>query len=90
MGSTRVHFWRTKDKAEVDFVVEKGKALIPIEAKYKAFKNVEIPRSLLRFCEQYRPAKAYVVNLNLRKRTRVGNTSVYSVPYWDLLHKLSD
>ena len=89
MGSTRVHFWRTKDKAEVDFVVEKGKALIPIEAKYKALKDIEIPRALLSFCEQYRPAEAYVVNLSLRKRTRVGNTSVHAVPYWDLLHKLS-
>jgi predicted AAA+ superfamily ATPase len=89
IGSNRVHFWRTKDKAEVDFVVEKGKAVIPIEAKYKAFKDIEIPRALLSFCEQYRPAEAYVVNLSLRKRTRVGNTSVYAIPYWELPHKLS-
>ena len=87
MGATRVHFWRTKDKAEVDFIVEKGKTLVPLEAKYRAFEDIEIPRSLLRFCEQYRPAEAYVVNLSLRKKTRVGNTSVLSVPYWDLLYK---
>lgn len=89
IGSTQVHFWRTKDKAEVDFVVEKGKALIPIEAKYKAFEDIEIPRALRSFCEQYRPAEAYVVNLSLRKKRRVGNTSVWAVPYWDLLHKFS-
>ena len=89
MGSSRVHFWRTKDKAEVDFVVEKAKALIPIEAMYKALKDIEISMALLSFCGQYRPAEAYVVNLSLRKRTRAGNTSVYAVPYWDLLHKFS-
>jgi len=81
MGSIRVHFWRTKDKAEVDFVVEKGKTLIPIEVKYKAFEDVEPPRSLLRFCDQYQPAEAYIVNLSLRKKKKAGNTVIYSVPY---------
>lgn len=30
----RLHYWRTKDKAEVDFIVEKGRELILIEVKY--------------------------------------------------------
>jgi uncharacterized protein len=84
-GSTRVHFWRTKDKAEVDFVVEKGKRLIPIEVKYKALKDIEIPRSLIHFCEQYSPDEAYMVNLTLKKKKKVGKTDVIAIPYWELL-----
>ena len=88
VGSTRVHFWRTKDKAEVDFVVEQGKNLTPVEVKYKALKDIEIPRPLIRFCEQYRPDKAYIVNLSLRKEKRVGKTDIIAIPYWELLQRL--
>jgi predicted AAA+ superfamily ATPase len=88
VGSTRVHFWRTKDKAEVDFVVEQGKNLTPVEVKYKALKDIEIPRPLIHFCEQYRPDKAYIVNLSLRKEKRVGKTDIIAIPYWELLQRL--
>ncbi|MFP4086537.1 MAG: DUF4143 domain-containing protein, partial [Desulfobacteraceae bacterium] len=30
----KIHFWRTKDRAEVDFVIDLGKMVIPIEVKY--------------------------------------------------------
>lgn len=88
VGSTQVHFWRTKDKAEVDFVVEQGKNLTPVEVKYKALKDIEIPRPLIHFCEQYRPDKAYIVNLSLRKEKRVGKTDIIAIPYWELLQRL--
>jgi hypothetical protein len=84
-GATRVHFWRTKDKAEVDFVVEKGKKLIPVEVKYKTLKDMEIPRALIHFCEQYSPEEAYIVNLTLKKKRRVGKTDIIAIPYWELL-----
>jgi uncharacterized protein len=88
LGSSRVHFWRTKDKAEVDFVVEQGKTLTPVEVKYKPMKDFEIPRALIHFCEQYIPEKAYIVNLSLKKKRRVGKTQVIALPYWDLLQNL--
>jgi len=86
-GLTTLHFWRTKDKAEVDFIVEKGEALIPVEVKFKALTDVEMPRSLLSFCERYQPAEAHVVNLALKKTTKVGKTRVHFIPYWELLGK---
>ena len=86
-GLTTLHFWRTKDKAEVDFIVEKGEALIPVEVKFKALNDVEMPRSLLSFCERYQPAEAHVVNLALKKTTKVGKTRVHFIPYWELLGK---
>lgn len=87
LGSSRVHFWRTKDKAEVDFVVEQGKNLTPVDVKYKPMKDIEIPRALIHFCEQYGPDKAYIVNLTLKKKRRVGKTDVIAIPYWELLQK---
>ena len=86
-GLTTLHFWRTKDKAEVDFIVEKGEALIPVEVKFKALTDVEMPRSLLSFCERYQPAEAHVVNLALKKTIKVGKTRVHFIPYWELLGK---
>jgi len=86
-GLTTLHFWRTKDKAEVDFIVETGEALIPVEVKFKALTDVEMPRSLLSFCERYQPAEAHVVNLALKKTTKVGKTRVHFIPYWELLGK---
>ena len=54
-------YWRTKSKAEVDFVVEDGKELIPIEVKLKAGK---VERSLTSFIEAYKPKKAIIVCFN--------------------------
>ena len=87
MGSTRVHFWRTKDKAEVDFVVEEGKRLVPFEVKFKALKEIEIPRSLIAFCRRYEPTEAYLINLSLKKKEKVGKTNVIAIPYWELLRE---
>ena len=53
-------YWRTKAKAEVDFVIEKENELIPIETKLKAQRRIE--RSLRSFIEAYRPKRAFVVS----------------------------
>lgn len=53
-------YWRTKAKAEVDFVVEKEGEIIPIEAKINA-EPKRIERSMRSFIETYGPKKALVV-----------------------------
>lgn len=55
-----VKYWRTKSSAEVDFVVEKDKALIPIEVKLRAEPS-KIERSMRSFIDTYRPKTALVV-----------------------------
>ena len=37
-SAAKLNYWRTTDKAEVDFVIEAGKKLIPVEVKYKHLK----------------------------------------------------
>lgn len=53
-------YWRTKVKAEVDFVIEKEKEIIPIEVKLQADSG-KIERSLRSFIQQYHPKTALVV-----------------------------
>jgi predicted AAA+ superfamily ATPase len=84
-GGARLHYWRTTDKAEVDFIVEKGRDLIPIEVKFKLLKGIEIPRSLMSFCQKYQPAQAYIVNLGFQEEITVSKTHIRFIPYWKLL-----
>lgn len=52
-------YWRTKSKSEVDFVVEPGNTVIPIEVKLNASGGIE--RSLHSFIDFYKPRLALVV-----------------------------
>ena len=86
-GLSSLHFWRTKDKAEVDFIVERGKDITPIEVKYKYLKKEEVPRSLRSFIERYSPPEAYIINLNLSTDLKIGDTKLVFIPYYDLLSR---
>jgi predicted AAA+ superfamily ATPase len=57
----QVKYWRTKSKAEVDFIVEKENSLIPVEAKTRAHK---IEGGMKSFIKTYKPEKAFVVHYN--------------------------
>lgn len=54
-----VKYWRTKSKAEVDFVIEKDSEIIPVEVKIKPDYTIE--RSLRSFIEAYKPKKAFII-----------------------------
>lgn len=82
--STKINFWRTKDGAEVDFVINRGNLIIPIEVKYKKFRNAELTKSVRSFIEKYRPDRAYVINLNLERRIKINSTSVHFLPYYKI------
>lgn len=80
--SSSIHFWRTKDSAEVDFVINSGRYIIPVEAKKQNLQQPEITRSLRSFINKYSPEKAFVVNLTLKDEIMVGKTTVCFVPYY--------
>jgi len=79
-----LHFWRTLDKAEVDFVINAGKKTLPIEIKYSFFVKPEIEKSLRSFIQKYNPEEAWVINLNLDKEIKVDNTIVKFLPFYFL------
>lgn len=80
-----IHFWRTKDKAEVDFILNLGKEIIPVEVKFKELKKPETERSLRNFILKYHPREAWVINLSLRKKIKLNNTEVHFLPFYELI-----
>lgn len=84
-ASTHIHFWRTRDNAEVDFVLEKGTEVIPIEAKYAEMEKPEITRSYRSFLARYKPKVGYIVHLGNETKIQVDNTTVILIPYYRLI-----
>ena len=84
-SSDQIHFWRTKDKAEVDFVISSAIKAIPIEVKYKKLTGTETTRSFQSFLAAYHPEKSYIIHLGSKKKVRKNKTDVYFLPYFDLL-----
>jgi len=80
-----LRFWRTKDKAEVDFVIEAGKRLIPVEVKFKHLRQAKVPAPLRSFIEKYHPEQAFIVNLSLHETLRIHDTTLHFIPYHELL-----
>jgi len=79
-----LHFWRTKDKAEVDLVIDNGREVIPVEVKDAYLKRPEMSRSFRSFIEKYKPAKAFIVNLALSEKTWIDKTQVFFIPYFKI------
>lgn len=65
-------YWRTKSKAEVDFVVEKNGKAVPIEAKLNAEPG-RIEKSFRSFIEAYMPETALVVSYKGKKGEMIVN-----------------
>jgi hypothetical protein len=82
---TTLHYWRTKDKAEVDFVLETSSALIPVEVKYRQMRQPKIGRALRSFISAYHPHQAWVVNLGLSSQMKINGTQVRILPYSRLI-----
>ena len=85
--AAKLNYWRTKDKAEVDFVIEDGKRLIPLEVKFKRLKQVNVPASLRSFISKYNPEQAYIINLDLSKNLKINKTKLFFMPFYELLRR---
>lgn len=84
-SSREVHFWRTTDKAEVDFIIDSGKSVLPIEVKYSEYSKPKIPASLKSFIQQYKPEEAWLINLKLRESANYEGCNVKFMTLADLL-----
>ncbi len=85
LSSSKICFWRTKDKAEIDFVVDYGRNLIPIEVKYKKLAEPKIPTSLRSFIKRYKPEKSLIINLSLDEVVVLNRTKIYILPFYKIL-----
>lgn len=81
----RINFWRTKSQAEVDFVVDFGKGIVPIEVKYRPMGRKVIGKSMHSFISKYSPKRAYITTNDDSGKRVVGKTAVYFIPVYYLL-----
>jgi predicted AAA+ superfamily ATPase len=84
VSNNAVKFWRTTDKAEVDFIIDRGVDPIGIEVKLSTLKKPLMTRSLRSFIDKYHPSDAWVVNLSLDDQLILGKTRVRFVPFFYL------
>jgi uncharacterized protein len=85
-----VHYWRTTDKAEVDFVISRMDDPIGVEVKFSALKTPVITRSLRSFIEKYKPSEAWVINLTFSGTSVIGTTDVRHITFFELPDALHD
>jgi len=77
-----IKFWRTLAKAEVDFVLERGKEVIPVEVKYSTFLAPKVSRALRNFLNQYNPPIAVVLTQGFSAKLKINSTQVLFFPCW--------
>lgn len=78
----KINFWRTKSKAEVDFVIQKNGEIIPIEVKYSL--QPTIGKSFYSFLEKFSPKRGYILTQGFSKIQKIKNTKVYFLPVYYL------
>lgn len=78
----KLNYWRTKQKAEVDFVYKINNEIIPIEVKDQDFDKPQLTRSFLNFIEQYRPKKGIILTRNYYGLTHHKTTKILFFPYF--------
>ena len=83
-NSSRIKFWRTTTGKEVDFIIDGGAKIMPVEVKYSSLTAPKIEKSLKFFLEKYSPEEAIVVNLSLDEEKTFGKTKVRFIPFWKL------
>ncbi len=79
----KINFWRTKSKAEVDFVIEYDGDYVPIEVKYGQSK---ITRSFRSFIEHYHPRTGFVFNNQTNHQTVINNSVIYQKYFSEIIH----
>jgi hypothetical protein len=75
-----VNYWRTTNKAEVDFILHLNDEIVPLEAKYQQFQKPKISRSFRNFIEAYEPQKALIATKGYWSIEKIGNTTVMFSP----------
>ncbi|NOZ81850.1 MAG: ATP-binding protein [Candidatus Micrarchaeota archaeon] len=73
-----IRYWRTKGKAEVDFVLIKDGEIIPVEVKSFG----KIKRGFLSFLKTYKPKRAIVFSEKDFGIKKIEKTKVLFVPHW--------
>lgn len=78
----KINFWRTKSKAELDFVVQKESKIVPIEVKYST--KPKIGKSAYSFIEKFSPPRLYIFTRGYIGEAKIKNCKIKFVPAYYL------
>ena len=81
-----LHYWRTADRQEIDFVINRFSSLLPIEVKSRA-EQVQVPKTLLSFCQKYKCARGVVISRAAPRSVQADNVTIDFSPWWNLVFK---
>lgn len=84
-SNAKIHHWRTKTGSEIDFVVESGREIVPVEVKYSDLAKPLFPRAFEGFIEKYQPARCFVVNKRLNASVTIKGCEITFLTIWDLI-----
>ena len=76
--SPNLKYWRTKSKAEVDFVIEREQNIYPIEVKY-ASKRI-VGKSFYSFIDKFNPKTGVILTKDYLGEEKIKNTKVKFIP----------
>lgn len=79
-------FWRTKEGAEVDFVLRTGEKAIPFEVKFREIRRGAVSRSMRSFIKKYKPEYAFIISLSSSDPIKVESSEVRFITVFDLIH----
>jgi len=82
------NFWRTKSKAEVDFVFQHQGRVLPIETKSK-LDQPKMTRAFHSFVDKYAPREGWILNEGLFATKQVKDTSIHWLPIYHLAARLN-
>jgi predicted AAA+ superfamily ATPase len=75
-----IKFWRTQSQAEVDFIVEKSREVLPIEVKYSLKEKPKIGKSFYSFLKKYQPKLGIIITESFWGRKMINNSTIYFLP----------
>ncbi|MFW5704605.1 MAG: ATP-binding protein [Nanoarchaeota archaeon] len=80
-------YWRTKSKAEVDFILEKGINIIPIEIKTGINSN-NVEKGFRSFIEKYSPKTGYFISEDNLDSRNISNCEIKFIDFYDFVFEL--
>lgn len=78
-----LHYWRSKAKAEVDFVLEKDSKILPVEVKSE-LSTEKITRSFRNFVSEYKLNKGYILSYRLQSVRKEDELTIHFEPLFSI------
>lgn len=76
--SPMIKYWRTKSKAEIDFIIEKEQNIFPVEVKYVSKESIS--RSFYSFIDKSKPKIGVILTRDYLNERKIKNTRIKFIP----------